>query len=110
MDFREELLKLKIHFGVKTNKELGLKLELTEDGIKNWVRKKQIPKKYKKFIVGNNNVQVNGENHGDINLNIGQNNINSIDFKICELVKQLSEKEKEYYYHEIKSLILKKDL
>ena len=50
VEFREKLLKIKIHFGVKTNKELAFKLGISEDAVKAWTKKKEIPKKYEKIL------------------------------------------------------------
>lgn len=113
MEFRELLLKLKIHLGVNTNKELADKLNMSEDGIKNWTRKKAIPKKYLKLlekkeesninsINGNNNV---GINHGTIHIN----SINEMDIELCKIIKELPPKRKEYYFYKIKAELLEED-
>ena len=121
MEFRELILQLKIHYGVNTNIELANKIGLSEDGIKNWVRKKSIPKKYLKVLEkdtnsninithGNNNT-ISGHNsgvniHGDVHIN----NIEQQDRELCEIIKQLDPKQKEYYYHLMKADLLKKNL
>lgn len=118
MDFKENLRLLKVLFKVTTNKELAVKMGLSEDGIKNWIRKKEIPKKHLKLLENNNmlinnigNNNINGNNsgvniHGDVHIN----NIDERDKELCELMKQLEPKEKEYYYHLIKADLLKKNL
>lgn len=121
MDFKEEMRLLKLHYQVFNNKELAVKMGLSEDGIKNWIRKKAIPKKHLKvlekdkkintnIINGNNNINSNGKNgvniHGDVHIN----NIEQQDRELCELLKKLDKKTKEYFYHIIKAEVLKKEL
>ena len=121
MEFRELLLQLKIHYSVKTNKELAYSLGLSEDAIKAWNKKKSIPKKYLKVLEkdtksninithGNNNT-ISGHNsgvniHGDVHIN----NIEQQDRELCEIIKQLDPKQKEYYYHLMKADLIKKNL
>jgi len=117
--FKEQLRLLKVSFNVYTNKELAEVLGITESAIKQWKKRDSIPMKYMKMIENKeqilnnyiNNVSQKGTNSKqNVNLNIGHGNLNEIDLKLCELIKKLSDKEKEYYYHEIKSQILKKQL
>ena len=111
MDFKEQLRELKIHFKVLTNKELAEKIGLSEDGVRNWVRKKEIPKKYKKYIEnqvnGNNNTVIN-KAHGTIN--IGHNSNTNHEDEILELYKSLNDKQKEYIYHWMKSEKIKNEM
>ena len=113
MDFKEQMRLLKIHFKVFTNKELAVKMGLSEDGIKNWIRNKAIPKKHLKLlekdnnieknnINGNNNINLNGINNSQIHINGN----NDLEHKICESVKKLSDKRKMYYYHKIEAELL----
>ncbi len=115
-DYRELLLQLKIHFGVNSNKELAEKLGLSEDGIKNWTRKKEIPTRYTKILEKNDtnkksninagSVQINGNNHGHININSSD----EMSMEICKEIKKLSDVKKEYFYHLIKAEVLKEKL
>lgn len=111
LDYRELILKLKRHFSVTGNKELADKLGITEDGIKNWTRNKKIPEKYLKLLDnenkiiknnGNNNININSDNIGQIHINSGD----EMSMEICKCIKKLSDKRKEYYYHKIKAEIL----
>ena len=114
MEFKDNLRKLKQFFNVDTNKELANKLELSVSALEGWQKRKVIPKKYLKYIdnntsnnfIGGNNIQISGKNKGEININSS----NEMNIEICELIKKLDDKQREYYYHMIKADILKKDL
>jgi hypothetical protein len=113
LDYREILLKLKIHFGVESNKELAEKLNISEAGIKEWNRRKKVPDRYLKMLEttnqvnsnnqNSNNISINGNNHGHININSSD----EMSMEICKEIKKLSDVKKEYYYHLIKADVLK---
>ena len=49
-NFDQQFLKIKLLYNSKNNKELAEKLEITEDAVKNWAKRKSIPKKYLDLI------------------------------------------------------------
>ena len=97
---------------VKIN-EIAEKIGLSEEAIRNWVRNKKIPQKYLKlleqdkensiFNQGNNNININGHNNGQIHINSS----NEIDLEICNLIKRLNANKKKYIYHLIMAEILR---
>ena len=112
MEFKEILLKIKYINNVSTDRELAKKLGLTEDAIRNWKRKKKVPKKYLKLLeeknINNNNVNnsgimVNGVNNGKLQIH---NHTYELDNKLCDLIKELSPKRKEYYFYKISAELL----
>lgn len=112
MDFKEELRKLKIYYDVFSNKELAEKLNLSKQAVDDWARRKTIPKRYlekienSKINTNSGTVQINGNNHGHININSSD----EMSMEICKCIKRLSEKRKEYYYHLIKADLLKEEI
>ena len=119
MDFKEEMRLLKLHYKVFNNKELAVAMGLSEDGIKNWIRKKAIPKKHLKVLENNQNIIKNIGNNNNINANnngvnihgdVHINNVEQKDKELCELIKQLDDNQKDYYYHLIKADLIKKNL
>jgi hypothetical protein len=119
LDFKEELRRLKIFFNVFSNEQLAEKLNLSRQAINEWTRRKTIPKRYLKLLEqeninqninnqtnGNNSVQINGNNTGQIHINSSD----EMSMAICQEVKKLNDKEKEYYYHLIKADVLRKNL
>jgi predicted transcriptional regulator len=116
LDYKEDLLKLKLFFKVTSNKELAEKLDLTESAVSEWVKRKVIPKKYLKIVQKENNNQEISTNNGNniqIENNHGHININSSDemsMEICKEIKKLSDVKKEYYYHLIKADVLREQI
>jgi hypothetical protein len=117
--FKEDINTLKRIYGVFNYKDLAKELDITESAIKGWVKRKIIPSKYVKIIEknnkniynnGNNNINSNGKKNVNIHGDVHINNIEQQDIELCELIKQLEPKEKEYYYHLIKADLLKKNL
>jgi hypothetical protein len=112
MNFQEELSKLKKFFNVLTNRELAEKLEITESAISVWSKRDKIPNKYIQKIennrtnLNNGSVQINGNNHGHININSSD----EMSMEICKEIKKLSDVKKEYYYHLIKADVLREQI
>lgn len=113
MEFEKKLIELKYFFKAKSNKDLAIKIGLSEDGVKNWIRKKEIPQRYLKLLDSGNDNQIINTNSGNnvkIENNHGHININSSDemsMEICKEIKKLSDVKKEYFYHLIKAEVLK---
>lgn len=115
-EFKQNLLKLKNKFQVLTNIELAKKLNISSSAVNEWVKRETIPQKYLKlldqdkensiFNQGNNNININGHNNGQIHINSS----NEIDLEICKEIKKLSEQKKQYFYHLIKAEILKEEI
>jgi hypothetical protein len=112
LDFKDNLSKLKSFFNVETNRDLAEKLNITEGAISIWGNRGVIPKKYLQKLENNRintnsgTVQINGNNHGHININSSD----EMSMEICKEIKKLSDKKKEYYYHLIKADVLKEQI
>lgn len=128
--FEEVIKKLKLKLSIEKDKELYQLMGIKQSTFTNWRARNKIPyeeiitycnknnitfsdifneEKEQKSIIGNNNI--NGNNSGiHINGNVHINNVEQQDKELCELIKQLEPKEKEYYYHLIKADLLKKNL
>lgn len=112
MEFKENLRKLKRYFNVFNNKELAIKLDITESAIDGWTRRKSIPKKYLNLLEDDTNNTINQSGTNNIGINNGQIHINSIDemdMEICKAIKQLSPKRKEYYFYKIKAELMEEE-
>jgi transcriptional regulator with XRE-family HTH domain len=120
MEFKEILRLLKLKLNVFTNKELAKRLGISESTISKWIKRESIPKRYLKLLEesgenifnsnNNNGIQSINNNGTQINGDININQLSDIELELCKLIKELDDKEKEYYYHTIKSDILKKSL
>jgi len=113
--FKEDLRILKQYYGVFNNKELAKELGITESAVDGWNRRKSVPNKYQGIIkhyretrepknnINNNGIMVNGINNGKLQIH---NHTYELDNKLCDLIKELSPKRKEYYFYKISAELL----
>jgi len=125
-DFEEIIKKLKNKLNIEKDKDLYTLMEVKQGTFTAWRARNKIPyneiialcsiknidlneilqnKEKTKIITknnGNNNISLNGINHGQIHIN----SKNDLEHKICESVKKLSDKRKMYYYHKIEAELL----
>jgi len=128
--FEEVIKKLKLKLSIEKDKELYQLMGIKQSTFTNWRSRNKIPyeeiitycnknnitfsdifneEKEQKSIIGNNNI--NGNNSGvHINGDVHINNIEQQDRELCEIIKQLDSKQKEYYYHLMKADLIKKNL
>lgn len=111
-NFEENLRKLKYKFQALTNIELSKKLNITSSAVNEWVKRKTIPTKYLKLLEqetksitnnGSHNINISGDNSGQIHINSSD----EMSLEICKEIKKLSNVKKEYFYHLIKAENLK---
>jgi len=131
-NFKELIEYLKIELKINSDKELAEKLGLTSGSFSERKRTNSIPNNkiidlcvkenldlnriYRKNVndsgvlnSGNNN-KTNENNSINIHGNVHINNVEQQDKELCEIIKQLDPKQKEYYYHLMKADLLKKNL
>lgn len=114
MDYKKNINRLKVYFNAENNKELALKMGISEATIKSWATKKEIPEKYAKYAKSITKQESN--NNKISNGNIIQGHINTINItngyshKVCEEIQKLDEKQQEYFYNLIRAEVIKKEM
>jgi len=114
MNYKKIIRDLKIKYDVYTNRELAKKLGISESTIKSWTLNKKVPEKYIKLLdekpIEQNIITTGNKNQINVNINSHNKIISNIEDELIEAFRKLNDKEKEYFYHQIKAKALEKEL
>jgi hypothetical protein len=105
-DIKSDIDMLKRIHGVFNYQDLAIKLDISENAIKGWVKRKSIPQKYLNIIEDHRINAINDyvkENNIDIP---SKEKIEKVR-EVMYLLMELDDKKIEYYYHLIKAETLK---